>query len=102
MPSHLGSFLQLPPAVQVEIIIDQDQLYNCVGSLRNEPIVGLDAEWCPQTKELSLLQIATSTRHVVSSLLAIAQLARLGKVFPGVRLHGQTRSVLKQHQGVSC
>jgi hypothetical protein len=62
----LGSFLQLPPAVQVQIIIDQNQLCNCVESLRNEPIVGLDVEWCPQTKELSLLQIATSTRHVVS------------------------------------
>lgn len=63
MTARLGDFLQLPVTVEIVNVESEEQLLSCVQYLSEKKVVGIDAEWCPTTKELALLQIATDSRY---------------------------------------
>lgn len=55
-------YMALPNNVEVITVGTVEGLEACMRYIRGQPLVGVDCEWCPMSKVLALLQLATVSR----------------------------------------
>lgn len=57
-----SGYITLPDNVERITVDTVVGLETCMRYVRGQPVVGVDCEWCPTSKVLALLQLATLSR----------------------------------------